>query len=368
MLQTLPQPQHFHNLLLKMERIPEHQYRYPELKDPSVVQIADGSYVMYASIGNSFSQQWIIGRFVAANPEGPWHEVAPVSFYNLSGPQLCAPAVRFEVKNGQPEYVMYVQTSCFENDGYIALATSHDGQHFTGSEKPLVTRQMMGEFAQEVVGLYDAGISEVTVNGEQLLCLLFSGYRRVGCGDLYMTYRKKSETESEWAPIQKILSQEEVPFHNHPMSEYFEWGLEGAQITQLADNSFLLVGVCFMPKPHGHTGTRQRVFFAHATSLLGPWMPITTPFEPQDYDGKRGENGHPDALMVGDQLVVIYQERCGDGYPWHFRSAQFSPEDLVAYFETTKSLLVHSQAEESANYNPVPHLPTYSSTTANAAV
>jgi hypothetical protein len=344
----LPAPFATSNFLLPINRKPEHQYRYPELKDPSVVQIADGSYMMYASIGNSHIQQWIIGRFVAQNPEGPWQEVSPVTFHDLSGPQLCAPAVRFEIKNGQPHWIMYVQTSCFEHEGIIALATSTDGEHFYGTNQPLINRQMMSSYTDALVGLYDAGISEVRVNDQTLLCLLFSGYRRIGCGDLYMTYRSKESNEDDWAPSQKILSQEEVPFHNNPLDQDFEWGLEGAQIIQLADDSFMLLGVCFMPIPGPAVGTRQRVFFAHATSLLGPWIPLTTPFEPQDYAGFRGENGHPDAFKIGDELWIIYQERCANGYPWHFRAATFNIEQLKTYFKQATTIQMDTPAEISA--------------------
>lgn len=333
MLQYLQPPSHPFNQATKIARLPEHADQYPELKDPSIVKITDSQYLMYASIGSSITQTWIVGRFEASSPDGEWHEVPPVTFHYLSGAQLCAPAVRYDAELHR--WTMYVQNCCFEEGGFIALASSIDGQNFFGASKPLFTREMLGEHSESIVGLYDAGISEVMLDGEAYLCLLFSGYRRVGCGDIFMTYRKKSASDTDWSLPQRILAQEDVPFHNHPDSPWFEWGLEGAQITQLGDGSFLLIGVCFMPKPAGFLGTRQRVFFAHAASLLGPFTPLTVPFLPQEVDGKRGENGHPDAFIWGNKLWIMYQERLGEGKPWHFRQAYFDVLELNEYLIST---------------------------------
>lgn len=327
-------PAPLHNEALAITRLPEHQIRYPELKDPSVVKVKEDFYVMFASIGSSVTQTWIVGRFISDRVDGLWQEVSPVTFHNLSGAQLCAPAVWYDAKSGM--WTMYVQDCCFNENGYIALARSEDGENFYGHPQALFNRNHVASYQPSVVGLYDAGISTVTLNNEEYLCLLFSGYRRVGCGDIFMSYRKKSATEDQWSEPQRILTQEEVPFHNHPNYEWFEWGLEGAQIIELSPESYLMIGVCFMPKPDGYLGTRQRVFYAHATSLLGPFVPLTVPFLPQEIEGKRGENGHPDAFIENGKLWVVFQERFGDGQPWHFRQAAYDVERLKLYFETIR--------------------------------
>lgn len=323
------------NCLLNIQRLPEHFEKYNEIKDPSVVVLKDGTHMMYASIGNSFTQQWIVGRFVSTHPSGPWQEISPVVFKEISGPQLCAPAVTYEVENGQEVWKMYIQTACFEENGVIALAISYDGETFIGQSQALASREtIQPEHQSSVIGVYDAGVSEVKIGQEEMLCMLFSGYRRVGCGDLYASYRKKSSAESEWSPAQRLLAQEEVPFHNHPEYEHFEWGLEGAKLIQLSEKCFLLIGVCFLPKPKEFLGTRQRVFFAVAENINGPFMPVCTPFTPFENEGRAGENGHPDTLMTeNNDLWVIYQERYGDGYPWHLRSARYDLFQLREYFE-----------------------------------
>lgn len=306
---------------LNIQRLPQHLEKHYEIKDPSVVQVAPDKFMMYASVGNSIEQSWKVGRFVASNPSGVWQEIEPVEFHDLLGPQLCAPAVVYEEKDGKPLWSMYIQTACFEENGIIALATSEDGQHFYGTPQPLATKDTVEQNRFPVVGVYDVGISTINMNGEQIQCMLYSGYRRIGCGDIYLSTKRANE--SEWSRGVCLLTQEDVPFHNRPDYEHFEWGLEGAKLEQLADDCFLLIGVCFVPKPNEFLGTRQRVFYAVGKTPIGPFTPIDTPFLPHNYEERLGENGHPDTLVLNDKLYVIYQQRAGNGHPWYLRVAEY---------------------------------------------
>jgi hypothetical protein len=188
-----------------------------------------------------------------------------------------------------------------------------------------------------VIGLYDAGISYITMNEERYLCMLFSGYRKIGCGDIYMTCRKQNDDGRGWSAPSLLLAQEDVPFHNHPSYEHYEWGLEGGQILQISQNQYLMIGVCFMPKPIGHEGTRQRVFFAVADSINGPFKPVGTPLEPQYNPFKTGENGHPDGFIENDMLSIVYQERIGTNQPWHLRRVQYSLSSFSSYLSGISS-------------------------------
>lgn len=330
--------------LLRIERLREHEDRYYELKDPSIVQTGSNVYMMFASVGNSIEQHWKVGRFIAADPFGTWTELQPTRFHNLSGPQLCAPAVEYAVIDGQPIWTMYIQTACFEENGIIAVATSSDGLNFYGQPQVVASRESIETPKVPIIGVYDVGTSEITFQGEDYHCVLFSAYRRVGCGDLYLSVKRKGD--AEWTKGVCILSQEEVPFHNHPEYEHFEWGLEGAKLIQLGSESFALIGVCFMPKPDGFLGTRQRVFFATAQAPFGPYTPIGTPIEPQRNQWNTGENGHPDTLLINNQLVVIYQERAGDAYPWHLRITSYDIPQFSSWMATTT---LRSGAPESAS-------------------
>ena len=313
---------------LVLNRLPEYEFTHPELKDPSIVDQGNGTYGMYASIGSSVTQTWLVGRFIATHPNGPWTELSPVQFDNLHGPQLCAPAVIYDERKGQRTWTMYVQTACFEENSIIAKAISFDGKTFHGRKKALITRDMVLNEKHHVVGVYDAGISEVDINGEPYLCMLYSGYRKVGCGDLYMTLRKKNDVEDSWSTAKCVLAQEDVPFHNNPEYEHFEWGLEGAKVIQLANNCFMMIGVCFMPKPNA-LGTRQRVFYAVSDKVDGTYIPVGIPIEPQPNVHSTGETGHPDTIIQGNDMWLIYQERTGDGAPWHLRSAKYMISELT---------------------------------------
>lgn len=321
--------------LLTIDRLPKLLEKHYEIKDPCVVTLPNNQHLMFASIGNSVEQRWLVGRFLANNPEGPWAELPPVKFENIEGPQLCAPAVTCEAIDGKLRFHMYIQTACFSEDGVIAYASSDDGYTFIGEPTPVMTRHELETPPHPVVGVYDAGISEVSVGSEPVTCLVFSGYRRIGNGDIYMTYRKKLRPNDPWKRAKLILAQEDVPFHNHPAYHHYEWGLEGAKIVQLGTNCYILIGVCFLPKPHNFKGMRQRVFVAASASLDGPFYPLGTPFVPQKYGSpeKYGEHGHPDTLIIDNTLHVIYQERAGDGQPWHLRSASMKLDHLKVYVE-----------------------------------
>ncbi len=318
------------NNVLKIQRLPKHQSQHYEIKDPSILQRKDGSYLMYASVGNSNNQSWLVGRFSAQKIDGMWEELEPVEFSEISGPQLCAPAVSYEVQADESElWTMYIQTACFEENGVIAIATSTDGHHFVGQPHPVITRESIGDGPAPVIGVYDVGISEVHASDQDLMCMVYSGYRRIGCGDIYVSYKNKHDKNAEWTKGECLLAQENLPFHNRPDFDHFEWGLEGAKIIQLADDCFVMIGVCFLPKPNEFLGSRQRVFLAAARSMKGPYTPLGLPFLPQTSTTTTevkiivGENGHPDTLIHEETLWVMYQERAGNGQPWHLRIASF---------------------------------------------
>ena len=178
------------------------------------------------------------------------------------------------------------------------------------------------------IGIYDVAVSDISLNGTAFECMAFSGYRRVGCGDVYLSLREKASVPQEWGTPYLVLRQEDVPFHNRPDSPHFEWGLEGAKILQLADDAFLMIGVCFLERDKSYSGTRQRVFFAAASSPGGPYSPMYMPIDPTQYGDGQGENGHPDIIDLGNYVGILYQERAGDFKPWHLRYVEMTKDDL----------------------------------------
>jgi hypothetical protein len=299
---------------------------YFEIKDPSVVKAQDG-YYMYCSLGTSVTQQWVIGRFKAEHPGGPWQELPHAKLTGVEGGEVCAPAVVLEEKDGKPVWKMYVQNTCFSENGIIALAESEDGEHFTALP-PAMTAADVPRGDVPVVGLYDVAVSDVEKDGRAYECMAFSAYRRVGCGDVYLSFREKGA--AAWDEPVLALKQEDVPFHNRPSAPNFEWGLEGAKVVQLADDAFLMVGVAFLDKSNDERGTRQRVFLAASKTPGGPYTAMNTPIEPTAYPEGKGENGHPDTVDMDGKLGLLYQERAGEGKPWHLRYTEMDKAELLA--------------------------------------
>lgn len=283
--------------------------REPEAKDPNLVRRPDGGWVMYASVGRSATQDWLIGRFVADTRAGPWVETEAVRLEGLSGPTVCAPAVVPE----DDGWVMYIQTGCFEPGAHIATARSRDGSAFTVAEAAVP--------ADGHALVYDAGAREVVHEGRRLRVLLYTACDRVGRGDLW----GRTLDDDGWSAPRLVLAESAVPFHNHPDAPDREWALEGAEVVQIGEGLYLLVGVCFLPT--GPRGTRQRVFLAAAREPLGPYVPMGCPIAPQG----AGETGHPSAVVDGDELHLLYQERAGDDpHPWHLRWAAMTLADVTA--------------------------------------
>jgi hypothetical protein len=311
-----------------LERIPGHHQLFPELKDPSIIRLPDGRFELFASIGNSLTQTWKIGRFASDQPEGPWTE-QPFIDSDICGTQVCAPAMEYVADDQQP-WKMYVQTSCFQEDGVIVKAASVDGQFFTQESIPHITKEHT-RHAIPSVGVYDAGISQLEWNGERYRALLFSGYRRIGCGDLYLTLQRWQDTSHQWEQPVSILKQEEVPYHNSPDDEQFEWGLEGAKLVQLSPKLFVLIGVCFLPGTASDIGQRQRIFFALSSSPYGPYYPWGLPLSDQDGAIETvGEHGHPDMEIIDGQVWMWYQKREGSFQPWYLKSVSWDVQEFTS--------------------------------------
>ena len=351
----------------------------PEQKDPSIIQRDDGKFEMFCSIGNSNTQQWINGRFIADSLNGPWQELEPVKIIGECGPEMCAPAVTYDLKNGKPFYTMYVQSACFQPGSVIALCTSTDGEYFTRAAEPLFASEDLhhagafghygvkqpNPFPLDVMALYDASISKVRWKGKEQLMQTFSGYRRIGCGDIFGSMRPAGSTEADWSKTQLILRQEDISFHNRPDSPDFEWGIEGTQVQQLGPKQFIMTGVCFLDKPRAESGTRQRVFFAAARSPFGPFHEIGMPVEPTHYAEGKGENGHPDTVIDGDTMHLIYQERAGEGQPWHLRHTTF---ELGKLRELVEEYAPPLELEKNAQIAPRPVTPEAVSQSKNREV
>ncbi|TIR45241.1 MAG: hypothetical protein E5X26_11070, partial [Mesorhizobium sp.] len=109
----------------------------------------------------------------------------------------------------------------------------------------------------------------------------------------------------------------EIPHHNTRDDPDYEWGIEGAQLVELPDGRVLLNATCFLPR--GARGSRQRVFFAIAAEVTGPYVSIGPVLDP----GGPGENGHSTVMIEGEQLTLFYQSRvAATNHRWRYGLAR----------------------------------------------
>lgn len=310
-----------------------------EIKDPCIVPMPDGTFEIYTTNGCSTDEKWEIGHYKAESLTGPWIEIPHAKVEGLEGWDICAPAVYLRpAANGGIEYHMAIQNLCFHEDGIIAHAVSSDGQHFTVRDDWQIDRHMLRDAGYDVIAVYDPGHSDFEWKGRNYECLTFTGIRRVGCGDLYMTMRESDVPGAPWMPVRRVLRQEDVPFHNHPDKENFEWGLEAANILKIRPNTFMMIGAAFLEGDDTTLGKRQRFFAAFSPSPWGPFEGAQPLFTPTRHAIGQGENGHGDAILLGDSVRFVFQERAGmskgvsDINPlkyWHPRWGDIAVNDLL---------------------------------------
>ena len=86
----------------------------------------------------------------------------------------------------------------------------------------------------------------------------------------------------------------------------------------MPDGRILLNATCFLPE--GQRGSRQRVFFAMADRVEGPYRSLGPVLDP----GEAGENGHSTVMVDGNELTLFYQSRrVMTDHRWRFGIAKF---------------------------------------------
>lgn len=291
---------------------PREATSWRDCKDPCPV--FDGSqWHLYGSGGSVYDEVWVITHAVAHSPEGPWHPVGPIELQGIAGPHIAAPGIVWE----DGVFHMFVQTDFMALGGTIEYATSHDGHVFVHQHTAL-TSVVHGEEA----GLYDPHPSRVG----GVPYLVYSGMSEVGRPDIYVARSQSGTWDGPWDRVGCILRHEHVPHHNQRDHLDYEWGLEGPQLVELAPGLVLLTAVSFLAT--GERGTRQRVFFAFAHDVPGPYVSLGPLLEPQgDWEG--GENGHAAGFVMHDKLLLWYQARGrGEHHSWRYGLAQYRLEDV----------------------------------------
>ena len=278
--------------------------RYPDVKDPCPV--FDGRLWHLFGTGCGVPHGVEVLHSTAPSLDGPWTELEPVVLVGVDGqiPFPCAPGVAAEGRR-------------------LHMFLHHDFNVLGGALEHLVSRDGGRTFVHHDIALPslpgspEAGVYDpdpVEIDGQRYLT--YSAMSVIGQPDLYLARSVSGSWNGPWERVGCILRHEDVECHNQPGDDDYEWGLEGPQLTELPDGTVLLTAVCFLAgRPRGQ---RQRLLLAVADDVTGPYELLGPIVEPEN---GLGENGHGTAVVDGDRVRIVYQERAGDGLPWHFRHA-----------------------------------------------
>ncbi|MDB5264911.1 MAG: hypothetical protein JWN64_482 [Parcubacteria group bacterium] len=314
--------------------------RFKDVKDPCVA--FDGTtWHIYGTAGDTFPEEWEILHATAPAIEGPWTELGVVNLRGVEGPHVCAPTVVYDPEDKL--FHMAVQKDFMDVGGGLAYLVSADGHTFTKM------RTLMRPTNESEAGLYDPQLS--TIKGKKYL--VYSGIpemraydtrpRPVPQPDVYLAKSSTDYWSGHWKRMKAILRHEDIAWHhNHREHPDYEWGIEGPEVRELPGGKILLNATCFIEE--GRRGTRQRVFFAMADDVKGPYTTIgpVLPTEGLE-EWENGENGHASTWIMGDELYLFYQARPQtvaepiEANAWKYGIAIFKIEDLLKEFEAVKA-------------------------------
>jgi hypothetical protein len=278
---------------------------FDDLKDPCPVH--DGvQWHMFGSAGTVTNETWKIFHGTAPTIEGPWTQ-HPLIDLGLRGSGVAAPGVVFE--NGV--FHMFIQTEFMKSGGTFEHLVSNDG--FTWVRLPTALQSVPGSGED---GIYDP--HPAVIGGQKYLA--YSGMARfadVPQPDVYLARSRSGTWFGPWDRLGKILDHDDLPHHNSRSQDDYEWGIEGPQLVELPDGRVMLNATCFLPE--GPRGTRQRVFFAIADDVMGPYRTVGPVLSQSD----PGENGHSTVLVAGEDLTLFYQSRAvGTNHRWRYGIAR----------------------------------------------
>ncbi len=305
--------------------------RFKDVKDPCIA--FDGTtWHIYGSGGDTFREEWEILHATAPHIMGPWMEQEPAKLRGVEGPHVAAPTVYYDFDDKL--FHMAVQKDFMDVGGDIAYLVSADGHIFT-KMRTLVTPK-----GAEEAGLYDPHFAVVNRKKYMVYSGVPAGLRQpeqkfIPQPDVYLAHSTTERWAGFWKRNKAILRHEDIAWHhNRRENPDYEWGIEGPQLVELPNGQILLNATCFVEE--GPRGERQRVFFALAKEVkgpyisLGPVLPTTTEQMPL---WENGENGHASAIVHENELYLFYQARSKaspnpNENNWRYGIAVFDLKDL----------------------------------------
>ncbi|MGQ0644109.1 MAG: 6-phosphogluconolactonase, partial [Elusimicrobiota bacterium] len=339
-----------------------------DIKDPGAIFDGEKTHI-FTSLGSIQNERWKIAHITsktthpgAEAPESPdkeWNDPEDVDLvweplkavlrkeeYQAlmagRGYAMAAPGMYYEeIGEGELKrgvFHMYLQTDSFILGGIIFHLTSTDGgKTFVAQDIVARASNIPG---RPFAGMYDPEPFEDD-NGEKYLIL--SGMDQVKKPEIYLLKSESKTWSGPWTPVsEKPLFGFDHPdvqgLVNQPEDSAFEWGFEGAQIFKFkvdGQTKYGLLGAMFFKS--GDSGTRQRLFFAVADKVDGPYQlagPIIDPSAPDAGDWERdGENGHGSIHYRKDadgkgKYYLFYQARA-PGKDWRNGLAIFEEDPLA---------------------------------------
>jgi hypothetical protein len=295
---------------------------YTQIKDPCPV--FDGrKWHIFGTAQKKIEAFWTF-HATAANLEGPWKLEEPIKMERLHIPAdvpnvgVCAPGV---VYNEESEvFHLFTQTHFDQLGGAINHLISRDGQVF----------QTTGLVIESKPGTKQAGVYDphpAVINGKKYI--VYSGYPKPGHGDLYLLESESDSWHGPWIEQGIILCHEDIHWHHNQHDQHdYEWGIEGAQLIQLPSGKVLLNAVCFLPDVTLPRSKRQRIFFAIADNVYGPYRSLGPVLDPGDNHWESGENGHAAGVVIDKELKLVYQARAPHAENWSYGIATFAIADI----------------------------------------
>lgn len=318
-----------------------------DTKDPCIA--FDGTtWHIYGSGGTVVTEEWQILHATAPSIEGPWTEQEPAILRGVEGPHVAAPSVVYDPVDKL--FHMAVQKDFMAIGGGIAYLVSADGHIFT-KMRTLVEPRGTSE-----AGLYDPHFAEI--KGKKYLvysgipALLTYDMPFIPQPDVYLARSVTDRWVGYWKRTARILAHDDIAWHHNRLGHPdYEWGIEGPQLLELPNGSVLLNATCFLEE--GRRGTRQRVFFAIADNVKGPYTSIGPVLLPPESGWNAGENGHASAWVEGENLYLFFQARGKEHEDhrqnnWRYGIAVYPLRDVYEAFKNAKRRDIALAAAEDA--------------------
>lgn len=282
-----------------------HPQEMDDVKDPCPV--FDGVlWHMFGSGGTVTTETWKIFHATARSLEGPWTQQMPIEL-PITGSGVAAPGVIYS----DGVFHMFIQTEFMKPNGRVEHVVSNDGFNWVVLHPVLVAIPGTDEH-----GIYDPHPAEIA-GQKYIVYSAMPAFERVPQPDVFLARSMSDSWFGPWERVGKILDHNDVPHHNRRDDPDYEWGIEGAQLVELPSGRILLNATCFLPS--GQRGNRQRVFFALADKVEGPYVSVGPVLDPD----QPGENGHSTVIVHEGEIVLIYQSRIeSTNHRWRYGVAR----------------------------------------------